>query len=301
MRARWVWGWLSRGTLSAEPLFGTRVLLVLDNSRPQITHDGLTTRYWLGEGILLVPRWDPLELHYDPVADADVEKLSAEELAQRGMLRVDDQTLVLIYQHVDGVLHFQRQQWHIRLQKYAAELREIQEDLTILERKALEVLTEAPTDGRERFRALAEVRKRRRDRRREIETILSVGVAPRERAAKILMAALKRELTSVRRRIGGVFNTATYRDLRSGRPVSKEGLRTYIADLYFDLEGVKVRPVVRRIKLAQRHLRLALGALDVSVYAELEKELKAAAEDLELVLPLLKHPEEKLAALREAA
>lgn len=304
IRAEWAWSWLARGTLSAEPLFGTRVLLVLDNSRPQKTwskdEERTTTKYWLGEGTLLVPRWDPLEEHFDPVVDAGVEKLSAEELRARGMIRVDGQILVLIYQHVDSALHFQRQQWHIRLERYAIELAKIQKQLNVLELNALGILAEAPADGRERLQALAEVREHRRDRRREIEAILSVGVAPREKAAEILVVALKRELESVQHRIGGIFTTVTFKKLRSGQPVDKEGLRAYLAGLYFDLEGIKVRPVVRRIKLAQRHLRLALGAHDVSAFAELERELKAAMGDIGLALPLLSHPPEKLEALRKA-
>ncbi len=118
IRAEWLWEWQERGTVKTSPLFGTRVLFVLCNSRPFKKWGRVEggqpvfykTRYWLAEGVLLVPRWDPLESHFDPERDKGVEELTRKELGQRGMYRLEEgEVALLIYQHVEDVLHFKRQ------------------------------------------------------------------------------------------------------------------------------------------------------------------------------------------------
>lgn len=305
IRAKWLWDWQERGTIKTVPLLGTRVLVVAENSRPFKTwHEFANgdvlknaTRYWMGEGVLCVPRWDPLDIHYDPIYDSGVKTLGLEELKEQGMYRLNGKLLVLIYQHVEGALHFQRQQWHIRLERYAAELKEIRSFLNEIEDHALRkvFLEEAPAEVAE----LGVLARRLRRRRQEIHQIL-VHIAPRERAAEILVNALWRELQLSQRGIQGVLSSKSMEELFTGLLTRKEGLRAYLVKIYLNLNQIKVRPIVRPLKLVQHYLRGGLGALDVGEIEMFRHQLESAIENLEKAQKSLQHPKEKIEVMPTA-
>ena len=299
IRAEWLWDWQRSGTIEVESLLGTVVLIVAKNAKPSKTcyqqrDDKIIknpSHYWLGQGVILVPRWDPLELHFDPIADDGVEALGLEELRQRGMYRVNEKILVLIYQHVEDALHFQRQQWHIHLETYATELQKISALLTEVEERALAkiFLGAVPEIEAGELGTLARRYKRRRE---EIYQIL-VRIAPRERAAEILVHALQRELQLTERGIRGILSSKSMKDLLAGVPTSLEGLRAYLVKIYLNLNQIKVRPIVRLLKLSQHYLRGGLGALAVGEIERFKHQLELVIKNLDKAQKSLQHPPEK--------
>lgn len=307
IRAKWLWDWQRKGTIEVESLLGTMVLIVAKNAKPSKTcyqqrDDKIIKNpihYWLGQGVILVPRWDPLELHFDPIADDGVEALRLEELRQRGMYRVNEKILVLIYQHVEDALHFQRQQWHIHLKTYAAELQKISALLTEIEERALAkiFLREVPEIEAGELGTLARRYKRRRE---EIHQIL-VRIAPRERAAEILVHALQRELQLAEKGIRGILSSNSMKDLLAGVPTSLEGLRAYLVKIYLNLNQIKVRPIVRPLKLSQHYLRGGLGALAVGEIERFKHQLELVIKNLDKAQKSLQHPPEKIEKLKPTA
>lgn len=310
IRAKWLWDWLERGTIQVVPLLGTSAtgaLVVVQDARPFKTchqqEDGEAVkkamRYWLGEGTLLVRRWDPLSIHYDPIADAQIATMGLDELKERGMYSLKDGTmLVLIYQHIEDALHFQRQQWHIRLEAYAAELQEISALLAGIEERALAGISEEIRG--EELGTLGILDSRYRHRREKIHTILT-HLASRERAAEILIDTLRYELQLTQKSLQGVFTSKPMEDLLNDVPTSVEGLRAYLVRIYRNLNQLRVRPIVRPLKLAQHYLRVALGALDVNEPLSLKHQLELALENLDKALFSLEHPKEKIAKLLPTA
>ena len=309
---------MERGTVQVTPLFGTRVLLVAKNAQPFKTRYELKngevikhpTRYWLGEGVILVPRWDPLEIHHDPVADKKVEILGVDELKESGLYRLDEKILVrqsikpfgfaildekilvLIYQHVEDALHFQRQQWHISLETYSKELKEISTELREIEEHVIKSISLKETQRIEIFRELSSLEDRYRRRRQKIRQILT-HISPREKAAEMLIQALQREVQGVKRQIQIVLASKSVKDLVAGVSTSVEGLRAYLVRLYMSLNQVKVRPIVRALKLVQYCLRGALGALDVGEIKRFQHQLELVIEKLEKSQRLLQQPKKK--------
>ncbi|MBU4314731.1 MAG: hypothetical protein KJ821_08080 [Actinobacteria bacterium] len=291
VRAEWLWEWQEKGRLRTTSLFGTRVLIV-DQSvyLGRVCHREkkaevvkVTPHYWLGKGIFLVPRWDPLEKHRDPLADKGVESLSREELRARGMYRLEDGAIVLlIYQHVEDALHFQRQQHHIRLETYARELQRISVDLESIEAKAV---AGGITDE------LGNLDADQRRRRQEIYRILT-QLAARERAAEILLDILRREISLAKRNLCATLSSKPMKDFLAGVPVRRpktiEGLRAYLVRIYQSLNQIKVRPLVTPLNLTQRRLREALGSLDVGEVVRLCSQLERAIKSLEAAEQVLK-------------
>lgn len=285
IRAEWVWKWQKKGRLRTTSLFGTRVLIVDQSAYlGRVCHRGeeaevvkVALRYWLGKGIFLVPRWDPLEEHRDPLADKGVESLSWAELRARGMCRLKDGTIVLlIYQHVEDALHFQRQQHHIRLETYARELQRISVDLESIEAKAA---AGGITDK------LGNLDGDQRRRRQKICLILT-RLAERERAAEILLDILRQEISLAKRNLCATLSSKPMKDFLAGVPVRRpktiEGLRAYLVRIYQGLNQMKVRPLVTPLNLTQYHLREALGSLDVGEVTRLCRQLEQAIKCLEM-------------------
>lgn len=307
IRAEWLWDWQKSGTIEVESLLGTVVLIVAKNAKPSKTcyqqrDDKIIknpSHYWLGQGVILVPRWDPLELHFDPIADDGVEALGLKELRQRGMYRVNEKILVLIYQHIEDALHFQRQQWHIHLETYATELQKISALLTEVEERALAkiFLGVVPEIEAGELGTLACRYKRRREK---IHQIL-VRIAPRERAAEILVHALQQELQLAERGIRGILSSKSMKDLLAGVPTSLEGLRAYLVKIYLNLNQIKVRPIVRLLKLSQHYLRGGLGALAVGEIERFKHQLELAIKNLDKAQKSLQHPPEKIEKLKPTA
>ena len=309
IQARWLWDWQRRGSVRVESLLGTRVLIVQENGRPSKTYhrerDGKVTketvRYWLGQGIILVPRWDLLDFHCDPVTDEGVKSLALNELKQRGMYRLKDGTiLVLIYQHVEDTLHFQRQQWHIRLERYAAELQKISTLLAEIEKRALTRISLRKAPGIEPTGELGRLMRHYQHRRGEIHQIL-VYIAPRERAAEILVHTLRRELQLNQKGIQGILSSKPMKDLLASVPAPIEGMKAYLVKIYLNLNQMKVRPIVQPLKLAQHYLRGALGALDVGEPGRVVRQLELATENLRKAEQSLQHPKEKMTRFQSAA
>lgn len=266
IRAEWLWEWQKRGTVNTSPLFGTHVLFTVCNSRPfkkwwRVENGepvSYKTRYWLAEGILLVPRWDPLEIHFSPKKDKRVKELSQRELGQRGMYRLEDgEVALLIYQHVEDVLHFQRQQWHIRLETYAAELAEIEDALSELEKIAVESTRKVDRDLK-----TASLITQYQRRRQEIHEVL-FSIRDREKAAQWLLYSLKRELALAKEGMQGALRSEPLQKLRQGEWTSLKGVQAYLVNIYEQLGGLRIQPTVYNVNWAQEALLSALGALAV--------------------------------------
>jgi len=319
IRAKSLWDWMERGTVEVTPLFGTRVLLVAKNAQPFKTRYELKngeiikhpTRYWLAEGVVLVPRWDPLDIHYDPVADDGVETLGLDELKKRGMYRLnekilvkrsikpfgfailDEKIIVLIYQHVEGALHFQRQQWHISLETYSKELKEISTKLREIEEHVLKSISLKEPQRKEISEELGSVERNLKQRRKKIHKIVIKGISPRQKTAEILIEGLQGQVQLTKIGIKTVLISKPVKDLIAGIPTSIEGLRAYLVRTYQGLTQIKVRPIVRVLKLAQYCLRGALGALDVGEIKRFQHQLELVIEKLEKSQRLLQQPKKK--------
>lgn len=301
IRAKQLWGWVESGTVKVSPLLGTRILIVARNSRPQVTWHRATvsgpekhrTRYWWGTGVIFAPRWDPLKEHFDPIADdlAEIEKMSNHQLHQRGMYRLrDGNVVILIYQHVADALHFQRQQWHIRLGSYGNELRRLQEALGVIEEVALAHVT-APNPPAEVLPQLEAAENSLRQRRQQIETI-TTHLADRERAAAILIDALQRETTAVRNGILGSLQSQTLKDLLNGQPTNVAGLQRYLAQKHQRLDKILVRPIVRPVRRAQLGLCAAIGSLAVGNGDRAARQLNQTLRLLDGARAVLEQPAE---------
>lgn len=301
IRAKQLWGWVESGTVKVSPLLGTRILIVARNSRPQVTWHRATvsgpekhrTRYWWGTGVIFAPRWDPLKEHFDPIADdlAEIEKMSNHQLHQRGMYRLPNgEVVILIYQHVADALHFQRQQWHIRLESYAKELERIAKSLADIETTALKLIgsTESPPAMIEE---LMNLDRKFRERRQRISTI-TANLADRERAAAILIAELQREITEIRNGIQGSLQSQTLKDLLNGQPTNVAGLQRYLAQKHQRLDEILVRPIVRPVRRAQLGLCAAIGSLAVGNGDRAARQLNQTLRLLDGARAALEQPAE---------
>ncbi len=277
IRAAWLWQWQQKMILKTTSLLGTRVLIVAENSRVVKScswqKNGKTgkikARYWLAKGTILVPRWDRLKLHYDPVADKGVESLNAHEQKARGIYCLDNGELVLlIYQHVEDVLHFQRQQWHIMLEVYPKELQKISNHLAAIEKKAL-------TDNYDVLETL-----NYRQRRAKIYGIVS-HLAVRDKAAEILLKTLGQEIDDAKKSLANCLGSKSVKDFQRGTLTDTSNIRAYLARIYLNLSQIKVRPIVRSLTLAQYQLKLALGSLDLAESGPMVHHLELAIKNLE--------------------
>jgi len=296
IRAEWLWRWQERGSITTFPLFGTGVLIVANNNRPQITFHQekkgqivkVTIRYWLAEGIILVPRWDPIEEHSDPVADGDIKSLGIEALKQRGMFqrKMGGQIFILIYQHVDDICAAQRQQVYIQ-KAYTPELQEIEKALAEIEARALRYAFVEPDT--ESLRPLI-------DRKEQVYAILP-HIKEREAATKALRSKILGTLKEAERALRVMFISEPFvrwLDMNADglleRP-SKElldnvqqllvGLKNRLVNLYFELNKIKVRPIVRSLKLAQLYLRASIGAIGVVKVEIFDRQIMLAIKKLE--------------------
>jgi hypothetical protein len=216
------------------------------------------------------------------VADK-VENLSREELARRGMFRLEDGTIiVLIYQHDEDLLALQRQQWHIRLETYSRELQGIEADLDKIESQLTFTSTKPPY-------LAVELRRRRRN----IHSILT-ALAPRGMAAKLFLETLKNELQREMRSLEAALSSQPIKKSWSGDRA--EGLRAFLVGSYKRLGELQIRPVVRPLGIAKNHLVVTLGSLDVGDTPNISRQIKLAMEWLVKALKLLEHPEGKMDA-----
>lgn len=288
IRAAWLWKWQEDQGLETTSLFSTRVLIVAKNARPAISYyqqinsetAKFKVRYWLGKGTILVPRWNPLKFHYDPVADKGLEFLSRDEQKARGIYRLDNgEFLVLIYQHVEDALHFQRQQWHILSENYPEELREISSNLAVIEEKALE-------SGNGTLCALGYDY---RHRRQKIHQIM-VRLAVREKAAEILLRVIEEEVGYIKRSLRNCLNSRPIKDFLKSGFTNTQGLKAYLVRSHLNLSQMGVRPIVKPLGLAQCQIRAALGSLDVLEVVRAIHHLNLAVENLEKAEKVLEQP-----------
>jgi len=276
IRAEWLWVWTKSGSLKINLLVDpkTRVFVVTENSRPSITFhekDGAkrTIRYWLAQGTILNPRWDLLSHYFDPVADQGIEKLEPEKLAERFMFRLKDgQIVVLIYQHVEDLLHFLRQQEHV------------QDDYTIQARiiSSKRMLDKIEDDFCRWFL---------QDWKQQIDRILD-RIISKERAAKDLRNKLAINLRSAEKSIGSILSCEPMKELaKNNKTVSVIGMIAHMVSIYTDLNKMKVLPLVPFINLAQFHIRGAIGALQV-------REVERACSHIESVIYHLQEAQDSI-------
>ena len=288
IRAAWLWKWQEDQVLETNPLFSTRVLIVAKNARPaksycrRINSETVKfkVRYWLGKGTILVPYWKPLKLHYDPVADRGLESLNRDEQKVKGIYRLDNgELLVLIYQHVEDALYFQRQQWHILLENYPEELQKISSNLAIIEDKALE-----SSNG-----TLCALGYDYRNRRQKIHQIMT-KLAAREKAAEILLRVIEEEVGYTKRSLRNCLNSRSIKDFLKSGFANTQGLKAYLVRNYLNLGQMGVRPIVKPLGLAQYQIRAALGSLDVLEVIRAMHHLELAIQNLEKAEKTLKQP-----------
>jgi len=252
IRAEWLCTWIKNGSLKVNLLGDpkTRVFVVTENSRSSITFHGKdgakrTIRYWLAQGTILNPRWDLLSHYFDPVADHEVENLEPTELAERFMFRLEDgQIAVLIYQHVEDLPHFLRQQEHV------------QNDYTIQARiiSSKGMLDKIEDDFCRWFL---------REWKQQIDRILD-RIKLKESAAIDLRNELAKNLRSAEKSIRSILSSEPMKELaKNSKTVSVTGMIVYMVSIYYDLNKMKVLPLVPFINLAQLHIRGAIGALHV--------------------------------------
>lgn len=290
IRAEWLWKWQRRGIIKVVSLLGTRVLLVTGNSRPAKTYHRLdkrknvakgTVRYWLGRGIILVPRWDPLKLHYDPTVDKEVQDDGLdEELKKRGMFRLKDgSVIVLIYQHLGSILLFQRQQWHIQLERYAPELQRLSEELARLEKRATQEI---------------EVLEICQGRMEEISEILA-RIEIREKTANAILHLMRSQISLAISGLKNVLTSKPMESLRLGLPANLTGLKTYLTNAQQQLGRIgKIRPVIRRLGLAYSCLNEVLESLDTRNAEKASQLIVKTSGILERTLQALEQPEDKI-------
>lgn len=288
IRAAWLWKWQEDQVIETVPLFSTRVLIVAKNARPaksyykQINSETakFTVRYWLSKGTILAPRWNPLKFHYDPVADKWLEFSSRDEQKTRGIYRLDNgELLVLIYQHVEDALHFQRQLWHILLEDYPQELQKISSNLAVIEERALE-----SSNG-----TLCALGYDYRNRRQKIHQIM-VKLTAREKAAEILLRVIEEEVGYIKRSLRSCLNSKPIKDFLKSGFTNTQGLKTYLIRSYLNLSQMGVRPIVKPLGLAQCQIRAALGSLDVLDVIRVVHHLELAVQNLEKAEKVLKQP-----------
>jgi len=285
IRAEWLWVWKKSGSLKVNLLVDpkTRVFIVKENSRPSITFhekDGAkrTIRYWLAQGTILNPRWDLLSHYFDPVADQGIEKLEPEKLVERFMFRLKDgQIVVLIYQHVEDLSHFLRQQEHV------------QDDYTI---QAGIISSKGMLDKIEDDfgRWLLQ------DRKQQIDRILD-RITSKEKAAKDLRNELAINLKSAEKSIRSILSSEPMKELAKNKTVSAIGMIAHIVSIYTDLNKMKVLPLVPFINLTQFHIRGAIGALNV-------RELERACSHIESAIDHLQEAQDSIkqsSALKKSA
>lgn len=293
LRAEWVWWWLRNGRLEAIPFLDTKALVVTRNCRLRKTYFRLvrrkpvkfSARYWFGRGVFLVPCWVPLEQVYNPVADKDVEKLSPQELRERRMYLLNDGTIVvLIYQHVDDLLHFRRQQQHIRDQ-YDLLQREIAYTLETLEN---EILAWA-------YKNLFSQRKAK------IEEILRRR-QPFEEAGKVYSGSLSERLRLWHDQVLGILSSKQGESFINGVSVLLEGMKNYINRLQTEFDSIDVRPVRRFLSLSRRRLQEAIAALETNNPTGFKRGMELAAKHLQRAQEALRQSEEtEPAKLRKVA
>jgi len=288
IRAAWLWKWQEDQVIETNPLFSTRVLIVAKNARPAKSYyrqmNGETAkfkaRYWLAKGTILVPRWNPLKFHYDPVADKGLEPLSRDEQKAKGIYRLDNgEFLVLIYQHLEDAFHFQRQQWHILSENYPEELQKISSNLAMIEERALE-----SSNG-----TLCALGYDYRDRRQKIHQIM-VKLAAREKAAEILLRVIKEEVAYIKRSLLNCLNSRPIKDFLKSGFANSQGLKAYLVRSYLNLGQMGIRPIVKPLDLAQCQIRAALGSLDVLEVTRVIHHLKLAIQNLEKAEKTFKQP-----------
>jgi hypothetical protein len=186
---------------------------------------------------------------------------------------------VLIYQHVEDALHFQRQQWHILLENYPEELQKISSNLAIIEEKALE-----NSNG-----ILYALGYDYRNRRQKIHQIM-VNLAAREKAAEILIRVIEEEVGYIKRSLLNCLNSKPIKDFLKSGFANTQGLKTYLVRNYLNLGQMGVRPIVKPLGLTQYQIRAALGSLDVLEVIRAMHHLELAIRNLEKAEKTLKQP-----------
>jgi hypothetical protein len=187
--------------------------------------------------------------------------------------------LVLIYQHVEDALHFQRQQWHILLENYPEELQKISSNLAVIEERALE-----SSNG-----TLCALGYDYRNRRQKIYRIM-INLAAREKAAEILLRVIEEEVVYIKRSLLNCLKSRAIKDFLKSNFANSQGLKAYLIRSYLNLGQMGVRPIVKPLGLAQCQIRAALGSLEVLEVARAIHHLELAIKNLEKAEKTLKQP-----------
>ncbi len=308
IRAEWVDAWLKRGSLQAAFVGGSRILLVTSDCQPQKTYyrekegeiEKRRRRYWLAKGTLLVTHWVCLDNGYvDPVLDIAVGNLLDEELKKRGLYRVKQgvrkgELLLLIFMHLEDLLHTQRQQWHIAagyekvLPRISKDLEKVEADLFgWIDLMTLPGSIMKPEDAR-----LLDWRNLLALRKEEIEQILS-HIRTREELIEGLLNALRKEIRLARESLENTLSSRPVKKMLVGTVTTKErqGLCAHLVEIYRHLGQIKtVKPVIWPLNLAQNCLLCAIGSLYVGEAARFGRQMRLAVANLDKASVSLQQP-----------
>lgn len=282
LRAERVWQAIENGTLKVAKIHGTRMLRILEVTRLHFTwrenERKKTARITLPEGWYLNPRWIPLA---SPEEFTEVSQLDDETLRAQGMLRVNDQILVLIYQQVEDIFHLKRQLKEHILPQYGQELQELHGLMDELESHALagavagEVLPEE-----------SELLKILRSREQQIG-VIRPHIAARGEAAQFSVQLLKTLQKRVRQSLQSMLRQPAF--VHPEATVSEDqvlGMVQYLRRLYPQLEELKRRPLVTQTKWAQYFIKRAMAEI-------LLRNWMVGKEYLEKAVKNLQWPEEE--------
>lgn len=280
LRAERVWQAIKDGTLKVTRVHGTCMLRVLEATRLHLTwrENGRkkTARVTLPEGWYLNPRWIPLA---DSEEFADVSQLDKESLRVKGMLRLDDHVLVLIYQQVEDILHLKRQLKEHILPQYVQEMRKLHNLMDEIESHALEGAVAGKVLPEE-----SELLSILRAREQQIG-VIRPHIAARGEAVTFSIGQLQILQTRIRRSLESMLRQPVFTQPGLTIPENQIlGMTQYLRRIYPQLQGLRQRPLVTQTKWAQYFIKRAMAEI-------LLRDWETAKDYLEKTVKNLQWPE----------
>lgn len=257
LRAERVWQAIEGGTLKVAKVHGTRILRILKAKRLHLTwrENGRkkTTHVTLPEGWYLNPRWTLLTSSEE---FAEVSQIDDETLRAKGMLRVNDQIWVLIYQQVEDIFHLKRQLKKHILPQYSQELQELHGLMDELENRAL-----ASAVAGEILLGESELLKILKAREQKIG-VIRPRIAARGEAVDFSLQQLATLQARIRRSLENMLDQPAFTQPEATVTENQAlGMAQYLRRLYPQLEELKQRPLVTQTKWAQYFIKRAMAEI----------------------------------------